>query len=435
MSDLAHLNDQQNMTLTQLSYCSNMLTKHRGKTIKQIREYMLEVGPGKWSEEEERFMNLMSQFPSGKNPYDHYVIIGTANNNSSGFGAVAFQDEHGNTGISYRGTDGVPSEKSMNDWIDNAIAGMTGDSDQCHEAEAFFEKYSDPNGNNYLYGHSKGGNLSEYVYVRNHEKIDGVHLLNPQPINPWSLTPEQLAAMQSKKVDIVVVEGDYVWFIGQLPSYGNIRVVDSNGGDSHSYWSINFNQDGSVSPGNHPWWEFAVLFAVNRYGYILQLPGAIFDFICDSVKTVVNAVKKGWEKCKEIAAWICDKVKKISNKLQEFAHELGSFLNKVISKAKEWLSSAFNAGYRYASANPQIVLDTYKLRAYADLLQQINRRIGNLDKRLDKLYTKVGLTQVGKLLKADILTGYSSRLTRCISYLDETANDFENAENALMKKL
>ena len=71
--------------------------------------------------------------------------------------------------------------------------------------------------------------------------------------------------------------------------------------------------------------------------------------------------------------------------------------------------------------------------AYMDL--DVNRCISNLDGRMDSLYWRVGLLDLWNLMQADILTGYSWRLSRCASYLSDTATDFVNAENDLVGKL
>lgn len=94
-----------------------------------------------------------------------------------------------------------------------------------------------------------------------------------------------------------------------------------------------------------------------------------------------------------------------------------------------------SAGYKYATANPQIIVDTYKLGNYAQRLRSVNTRIANLDIRLDSLYWRVGLLDLWNLMQADILTGYSWRLSRCANYLSDTATDFSNAENDLVGKL
>ena len=80
-----------------------------------------------------------------------------------------------------------------------------------------------------------------------------------------------------------------------------------------------------------------------------------------------------------------------------------------------------------------ITVDTYKLTQYASRIDAVNKRISNLDKRLDKLYTKVGLKGLFDLVQADALTGYSWRLLRCKTYLSQTSSDFENVERQLVK--
>ena len=54
---------------------------------------------------------------------------------------------------------------------------------------------------------------------------------------------------------------------------------------------------------------------------------------------------------------------------------------------------------------------------------------------MDSLYTKVGLFDLWDLLQADALTGYSWRLTRCINYLNDTANEFDSAERSIASQL
>lgn len=78
-----------------------------------------------------------------------------------------------------------------------------------------------------------------------------------------------------------------------------------------------------------------------------------------------------------------------------------------------------------------IVIDTYKLKLYADRLANVNSRIGKLDRRIDGLYCRVGLQGLWDLLQADILTQYSLKLNLCKLYLLQTASDFEKVEREL----
>jgi len=76
-------------------------------------------------------------------------------------------------------------------------------------------------------------------------------------------------------------------------------------------------------------------------------------------------------------------------------------------------------------------VDTYKLTQYAQRLSRVNSRISNLDRRLDSLYWRVGLVGLWNLIIADSLTGYSWRLDRCRSYLEQTALEYDVVERYL----
>ena len=413
-----------------------MLSKYHDKTFLQIHGIIKDKDKNKidLSEEEKNFLTLMDQFPEGKNPYAGYTVKMTENDPITGFGAVAFTDGQGNTGISYRGSDDF--RENLNDWFGNAIAGVYGDSVQSHQAEMFFERYSDPNGNNFLYGHSKGGNLSEYVFVRNHKKIKKLHLLNPQPLNPWTLNEEQKAAIRSDKVDIVIVEKDTVWWIGKLPSYGNIRVAAHNGkDDSHRFWGVGF-KDGSIVEGDLSWWEIARYLSIHFIlSPIIQGVGATYAFAYACFEKLVGYIEKGWDACLEFVNLIYDRIIMLGNEFKEFAVKIRDCFVKFISEAKDWFNRNFNAGYKYALANPQISIDTYKLREYASRIYAVNRRISNLDGRMDSLYWRVGLLDLWNLIQADIMTGYGWRLSRAASYLNDTASDFDAIETELANGL
>ena len=78
---------------------------------------------------------------------------------------------------------------------------------------------------------------------------------------------------------------------------------------------------------------------------------------------------------------------------------------------------------------PDIVLNTYNLKQYAQRIGNVNSRITRLDGRLKSLYSQVGLLGLFNLIQADAMTCFSWRLLRCQAYLNQTATDFENTEN------
>jgi cysteinyl-tRNA synthetase len=134
---------------------------------------------------------------------------------------------------------------------------------------------------------------------------------------------------------------------------------------------------------------------------------------------------------KEFIASVCDRLEKIDAKLRDFSKKAKQYLGDVISKAQNWFKSVVKS---FSKANPipqQIVLDTYKLTAYAQRLNRVNSRISRLDRRLDGLYWRVGLQGLWNLIQADALTGYSWRLNRCSNYLNTTANNFNSVERKI----
>lgn len=79
-------------------------------------------------------------------------------------------------------------------------------------------------------------------------------------------------------------------------------------------------------------------------------------------------------------------------------------------------------------------VDTYKLNQYAQRIDAVNTRLLRLDRRLDALYTRVGLLGLWNLLQADVFTAYNWRLLRCRSYLQQTAADLDSAERAILNE-
>ena len=422
MVSLDKLTDKQNILLTQLAYKSDVLNDcAKGLTIEELITTLPE------GETKDLLKEL---FDAG---LGSLRIKDVGNDSVSGFGAIAFTDDYGNTGFSFRGTDGPTS---ANDMIDNLHTYLSGTSVQTAQAEAFFDANMDPNGNNYLYGHSKGGELAESVYVNNYNIIKKVHLINPQPINPYSLSIDQLSAMQSSKVDIIIVEGDYVWFLGLLPSYGNIRIAKKTGGDSHYGFQLEYDDSGNIVECDQTWWEFPAAIGLAFISAGLQATGGFIGLIYNCTVRIIDFVKNNLiPAALEFISAVANALEQLGSKFYELASNLIDFLGSIIDQVRNWLRDNFDSGYKYAESHPQITLDTYKLQSYAQRLMSVNQRISNLDGRLDGLYWQVGLLDLWNLLQADLLTGYSWRLLRCAGYLNDTASDFDSAESNLINSL
>jgi hypothetical protein len=203
---LENLNDEQKRFLTDLAYV-NIPEEWVGENLydfaiqsknKALMEFL--------EREENRHLGNL-------------IIKDYVNNNDnagsgSGFCAIAFQDpKTGQVGMSFRGTEGLPNP-FVEDMRDNYSTALFGESIQSKEAIEFYEANKNLFGNNFIYGHSKGGELTAQVYVHDYENIAGAFTINAQPINPYALTEEQLAALQLDKFDAVIINGDVVSFLG-----------------------------------------------------------------------------------------------------------------------------------------------------------------------------------------------------------------------------
>lgn len=123
--------------------------------------------------------------------------------------------------------------------------------------------------------------------------------------------------------------------------------------------------------------------------------------------------------------------------VSDFVSAMDSFYNAMVGLfggITEYIKNN-SLGMKYANNNPQIVVDTYGLRDYANRIESINKRLASLDARLDSLYLKVGLLDLWNLIQADVLTSYSLRLKNCSGYLNDTAGYFESAENSINSKI
>lgn len=147
----------------------------------------------------------------------------------------------------------------------------------------------------------------------------------------------------------------------------------------------------------------------------------VYEVVYDLVVAAINA--------------ICNAVERIYKWGREIVDRLREATVNFINSIRDWYNRNFNSGFRYANSHPQITIDTYKLRSYAQRIQNVNRRIISLDSRMDSLYWQVGLLDLWNLMQADLLTGFSWRLLRCSGYLNDTANDFDSAENNLISNL
>ncbi len=347
-----------------------------------------------------------------------FVITKSINHNSSsesGFSAFAIEprdNPEGEVVICCRGSDAMnlnPLDKgnTLNDWV-GADLSLAWDEQttQQEEMKLFMESYKNYH-NITITGHSLGGNLAMYAAVTwpYPEKIAAVYAYDGPGFNQAFMSEhnEQITRMNEK---IYNFQQEHDLVSSSLISIGNVIILDTtieyNGGidfEHHNRWAIAVKPDGSLRRNE-----------IQEKDTVCK----VWNGASNGISNVVNVKDVIFSGIISYATLFCKKASKV----------VSDFLNKN-----------FNNGYKYSTANTYICLNTASLRSYASRLQKVNNRIANLDRRLDSLYTKVGLFDVWDLLQADMITGYSWRLNRAINYLNDTARDFEAAEHSIASQI
>jgi hypothetical protein len=144
----------------------------------------------------------------------------------------------------------------------------------------------------------------------------------------------------------------------------------------------------------------------------------------------------------EYAQRLFEEAKKLCAAIENFVIKSVDAAKALLDSIKNRIRDEFNVGYRYASDNPFIQIDTYNMLALAGRLNKVNSQIYSVDLSMDRLYSRLcdddelidTARNLYHLVKADILTSYSLRLKACESYLTYTANAFADAEDAIVSR-
>lgn len=407
--------------------------------------------------------------------YGNYVIRDYENqNDSNGFAAIAIEDPAtGDVGISFRGTENLPNvgdaisdivagdsqqrQEAINnqiDMIDNISTAVTGDSAQAQEALDFFNRNQSDTGNNYLYGHSKGGNLAMEVYVENYDNIEGVHIINPQPINWASLNRDQLAALNNGKIDATVINGDLVWLLGGVPY--PVRIIENNGTLDGDFFGPHLLNSGAYDPvtgeaiiENRPYADYLIqgflgggltsLISMIQGGYEIAQTGLEWieearryftEEIPEHARRFWESVQNAWQETKETGLEIIDSV--------------ADFFSDMEEAAKDWWEEHFGKGKETSrngsSGGPcQFQVDTRQLRQTASRLSSVTRSLDSLESALGSQARSLrSITFAGTVaLQASVLG--IQRKTRSLerdmrdltNALTEIAEIFDQAENRI----
>lgn len=211
---------------------------------------------------------------------------------------------------------------------------------------------------------------------------------------------------------------------------GLIALLES-GDDKESIWQTLFAGVVAVSHAD----DFAFNYIGDTYGFPARAAATYLAAVACPFLFMDDLLECGKDMAGSVLGTMNSLATVINRKLILFGERAkafgAAFVKGVSSFAAQVIGSynmLFNRGYQYAVSNTYIELNTAVMRAYADRLNTVNRRICDLDARMDALYKKVGLRDLLSLLKADLMTGYNRHITGCARYLNETANDFDSVE-------
>lgn len=368
---LRDYNDRQNTILNQLAYID-------------IGGYDLPVYLSKIWDDLRYGEPKNSLTAEEKQQLESLKIFAYENDNAnSGFCAVAFRDDSGAVGMSFRGTEGLDDViNNPTDMIDNIFTSTRGDSAQSRKAIAFFNKHHDPAGNNYLYGHSKGGDLAMEVYVTYYWKIKAIHVINAQPINDSKLMADQRLALLLDKIDAIIIDGDFVGMLG-VPGY-KVRYIQNVGGcesftDPHQMYFASFDENGyyiiEPSPYEKYWGQGIVAYlasgiierfqmlsspaTVIRNALIRVINYIILD-LPDLAMDVINTCKRGLQ----IAGAIASDIDAVVSFLCSVANNVTNWWNE--QKAK--INRVGNSFYGEAFGKDILIDEEAFIKASNDLI-------------------------------------------------------------------
>lgn len=114
--------------------------------------------------------------------------------------------------------------------------------------------------------------------------------------------------------------------------------------------------------------------------------------------------------------------------IYQFVADMIDAIKETINKIKEWIFRN-SAGYKYAQENPYFRVDTELLRSYAQRLENLNKRLVQLDHDMDNLYPQVRIKDLISAFSVNWSTSWSITLARAARDIRTTASELDAAEN------
>lgn len=348
---------------------------------------------------------------------DYSIVLAADDKHGTGFAAIAIKDPNNNVTVATRGTEGfsLDYDSSKDVAADIELAYSLSTSQQ-EVMEKFMQTLEKSGYDGYYFtGHSLGGNLALYgaITFKPIEKVKGVVTFNAPGFNDAFISKyaAEITAIYNR-VNNYQNEYDYVSSIMFVP--GPVTIIESSK-----------KEDGNFAIDDHLGFDDHGL---NN----LTVDGNGFDAKEPQVKSVQTQLVHVL--VEEVLIKTGIKGYTLFVGIVEIAINFGRAAISTYKKLSNWIKDLFS-GKNANSYGSFLQLNTATLRTYADRLARVNQRIVRLDQRMDTLYGQVGLRDLWNLMQADVLTGYSWRLNRCINYLNDTASDFESVERTIANQI
>lgn len=271
-------------------------------------------------------------------------VVAIKDDRETGLQAICFEDESGNRGFSFRGTDFNFEKGAIGGDIIQGDVGewMTGDSPAAQEAIKFFQEHKNDNGQNHLYGHSLGGNMVSHVFAANHEDVEMAFTFAGLGIHTDNLSQEQLDAFNSEKFNCWIPEGDVIGMLKDYNAYSD-RVFFCDVNDDYTRNPVSSHIAQSSDTGQ------ADLKQLSREEaeQLMDRMAGTYAF-CTGAHSLVEEFE---DKAKDVGQSISDRAKEAGQSISEYAGErmrelregdYGAFASALLDSTKEWASKAFS---------------------------------------------------------------------------------------------
>lgn len=358
---------------------------------------------------------------------------------------ACFVDEKGNATVAFRGTGG-----SFDQWYGNTEA--YGDvSNNTQDAAVDFIN-SLPYNNIEVTGHSNGANMAMFVtIVCSGKKIKKCKCFEGEGFSDEFCEKYKDEIKQKRgKIEQVSAYNDPIHRILKRVAGKEKYVNGGKGPFSHGCYNIlknnDFDKNGNFSSdcyrNESSLWAWVDLTEKLADWSDIPIVGSTLEYTADFLGIIaglvfdrkdIDAWKKGLTKLVE--SFVGYKINLIVD-VVNVLDKIYKGIENTIKKIEMWLYTQ-SSGYKYATANPYIDINTTTMKQYAVQLRTLSSRSKKLDGKMNSLYWHLGIewdtiANLGRLLKAEVILDFAGRLDKCATYLEKTADDFNNVEDSLL---